>query len=98
MLVAIPVLEEALGIETLFPDNFGETAQNFLDHFLVGSSGRCAPIDGLSTGISEGLVQILLKVLLGEYFINGIAEFSPFNVVTGLRRLEVLTKLVELSI
>lgn len=98
MLVTVPVLEEGLGIETLFPDNFGETAENSVDVVLIRSSGLSSSVDSMSPGISKGSVEVLLEVLLGENLVDSVAEFAPFDVVAGFGCLEVLAEHVEFSL
>ena len=91
MLVAIPVLEEALGIEAVFPDNFRETVQNSLNLKLIVFSGSGATINCMCAGGTERDIQILFEVLNGENFINFVAEFLIFDVITGLICLEMST-------
>lgn len=98
MLVAVPVLEEGLGIETLFPDNFGETAEDSVDVVLVVAGGFSSAVDSMGPGISEGSIEVLLEVLLGENLVNSVAEFAPFYVIAGLGGLEVLAEHVEFSL
>ena len=98
MLVTVPVLKEGLGIETLFPDNFGETAENSVDVVLIRSSGLSSSVDSLSPCISEGSVEVLLEVLLGENLVDSVAEFTPFDVLAGFGGLEVLAEHVEFSL
>ena len=84
VLMAVPVLEEALGIEAIFPDNFRETFQDSLNFELIVFSGSWATIDCVSAGCAELLVQILLKVLNGENFVNFVDEVVMTDVITGL--------------
>jgi len=98
VLVAVPILEEGLGIETLFPDNFGETAENSVNVSLVSTGGFSSAVDSMGPGISEGSIEVLLEVLLGENLVDSVAEFTPFYVIAGLGGLEVLAEHVEFSL
>lgn len=98
VLVAVPVLEEGLCIETLFPDNFGETAENSVDVVLVDASSWRPTVDSMGPGVSERSIEILLEVLLGENLVHSVAEFAPLDVVAGLGGLEVLAEHVEFSL
>jgi len=88
MLVAIPVLEEGLGIESVLADHAGETVKDGLDlRFLIlGGSG--ASVHSMSTGVVEWLVDVLLESLLGEYLIDTVTEVSPADVLASFRSLE----------
>jgi len=98
VLVAVPVLEERLGIETLFPDNFGETAKNSVNVILVDAGSGCPTVDSMGSGVSERSIEVLLEVLLGENLVHGVAEFAPLDVVAGLGGPEVLAEHVEFSL
>jgi len=98
MLVAIPVLEEGLGIESVLADHAGETVKDGLDlRFLIlGGSG--ASVHGVSTGVVEWLVDVLLESLLGEYLIDTVTEVSPADVLASFRSLESVAEKGELSV
>jgi len=84
VLVAIPILEERLGVESVLADDFSETVENGLDLSLLFIVGRSASIQSVSAGVIELLVDVLLEALFGEHFINSIAEVSPADVLTSL--------------
>lgn len=46
VLVTVPVLEEALGVEPLFTDDFGETVKNALHTRLIELRGRGTAVNG----------------------------------------------------
>ena len=52
----------------------------------------------MGPGVSEGSVEVLLKVLLGENLVDSVAEFTPFYVIASLGGFVVLAKHVELSL
>lgn len=84
MLVAIPVLEEGLGIESLLTDNFCETVENALDSTELISSSTGASVEGHGTGVIEVGINVLFETLLSEDLINTVAEVSPADVLTSL--------------
>jgi len=98
MLVAIPVLEEGLGVESVLADHFGETAEDGLDLGRLVLGGGGASVESLGTGVVEWLVDVLLESLLGEDLINTVAEVSPADVLAGLGSLEGAADHVEFSI
>jgi len=98
MLVAIPILEEGLGVESVLADHLGETAEDGLDLRRLVLGGGGASVESLGTGVVEWLVDVFLESLLGEDLINTVAEVSPADVITGLGGLEAFADHVEFSI
>lgn len=88
VLVAVPVLEERLGVESVLADDFSETVEDGLDCSLLFLVGRSASVQSLGAGVIEWLVNVLLEALLGEHFIHSIAEVSPADVLASLGGLE----------
>jgi len=84
MLVAIPVLEEGLGIESLLTDDFCETVENALDSTELISSDTGASVESHGTGVIEVGVNALFESLLSEDLVNTVAEVSPADVLTSL--------------
>ena len=97
MTVAIPILEEALRIESIALEPVSESSENILCNFSLGSGSLLSSIDSLCPNIIKLSVNSLFEVLLGEYFINGIAEFFPANMATFLWGAETLNNLLKLS-
>jgi len=95
--VAIPILEKALGIESIALEPVSESSENILRNFSLGSGSLLSSIDSLSPNIIKLSVNSLFEVLLGEYFINGIAEFFPANMATFLRCFETSDDLLKLG-
>lgn len=88
VLVAIPVLEEGLGIESVLADDFGETVKNGLDLRSFISGGGGASVESLGSGVVEWLVNVLFESLLGEDLIDGVTEVSPVDVLASFGGLE----------
>jgi len=85
----VEVLEEALGIKSVLADHFLEALHDLAD-LLSGviTSSDSSVFRGSVDGIQVD-IQFLLEALLGEYFINLVAEISPADMVTCFRGLEV---------
>lgn len=98
MLVAIPVLEEGLGVESVLADDFSETVENGLDFVLLVLVGGGAPVKSMGAGVAEFSVDVLLESLLSEDFIDSVAEVSPADVVSGFRGLEGFADKFEFSV
>jgi len=98
MLMAIPVLEERLGIESISTDDLSETVKNLLNLSLLVLVSGDASINSLSSSIIDGFIEVLLESLLGEDLINSVAEVSPANMLTSLGGLETLTDKFKFSV
>jgi len=98
MLVAIPVLEEGLGIESVLTDDFSETVEDGLDFVLLVLVGGGASVKSLGAGVVEVGVNVLLESLLSEDLIDGVAEVSPADVVTSFRGLEGIADKFEFGV
>ena len=85
MSVAVKVLEKALCIKSILPNELGEFVNNTFHIFLLSLGGWCSAIDNISTGSTYLNVKVLLKTLLCESFIDGITEFSPLDVAALFR-------------
>jgi hypothetical protein len=91
-------LEEGLGIESVLTDDFSETVENGLDFDLLVLVGGGASVKSLGAGVVEVGVNVLLKSLLSEDLIDGVAEVSPADVVTSFRGLEGITDKFEFGV
>jgi hypothetical protein len=98
MLMAIPVLEERLGIESVSTDDLSETVKNLLNLSLLVLVSGNASIKSLGSSIIDGFVEVLLKSLLGEDFINVVTEVSPANMFTSLGGLETVADKFKFSV
>lgn len=98
MLVAIPVLEERLGVESILTNDFSETVEDSLDISLLVLGSRSTSIHSVGASVVELLVNVLLEALLGEHFIHSIAEVSPADMLTSLGGLEALTENFKFSV
>ncbi len=78
--MAVEVLEETLGVKSVFSYNLLETAYDVLDSciFIIGclTSG----VYSLSSYIVQCNVYILLETLLSEYLIDFVNKFLPPNM------------------
>jgi len=97
VLMTIKVLEEALSIESLAHNDFLKSGNNMFDTLFVTLACSLAAINTNGSSIIECDINILLQTLLSENFIDNIAEFSPLDVITGLRGTESLEKQIELG-
>lgn len=98
MLVAVPVLEEGLGVESVLADDFSETVEDGLDFVLLVLVGRGASVKSLGAGVVEVGVDVLLESFLSEDLIDSVAEISPADVVTSFRGLEGIADQFEFSV
>jgi len=92
MLVAIPVLEEALGVKALLSDDVGETVEDALDAGLLSTGGSGTAVVALSPGVINGHVEVLLEAFLDEDLVDLVTEVSPADVVTSLGSFESVAK------
>ena len=86
----VSILEEGLGIESVLSDDLTELIDDTLDDIVVLSLSVSSTVHGLSADVTDDNIEVLLKSLSGEDFINTIREFSPLDVVTFLGSLEGL--------
>ena len=84
----IPILEEALRIKSVLPNNFSEVLNNLLAKFPLCGIGLASSINSVDANLAYGDVKVLLEALSGENFINSVGEILPFDVLSLLRRLE----------
>ena len=94
--VAVPVLEEALRVESVSREPVPEGCQHALDNVSLILGGVVAAVEGLSADVIEASVKMLLEVLLGEYFINAVTEIFPADMTAFFGRAEVLKQGLEL--
>lgn len=92
VLVAIPVLKEALWVKSVPCEPFSECTEDHLDDLSLVSVSLKAAIESLSAHIIKTSVNGLFKVLLCEDFINSVTEVSPANVAAFLWCTEVIEK------
>jgi hypothetical protein len=78
--VTIPVLEEALRVESVSSKPVSEGCKDTLDNLSLVISCIATSIEGLSTDIIKASVNLLLEVLLCEYLINAVTKVLPANV------------------
>jgi len=98
VLVAIPVLEEGLSIESVLADDFGETVKDGLDLRSFISGGGGASVESLGSGGVEWCVNVLFESLLGEDLIDRVAEVSPVDVITSFGGLERVADHLEFGV
>jgi len=67
--VAIPVLEEALRVESVALEPVSEGGKDSLGDLSLVFGRLASAVEGLSSHIIKLDINGLLKVLLGEYFI-----------------------------
>ena len=84
----ISVLEEALGIKSVFSDNLPKVVNNLLAQRSLVIVSLWSSIDSFSADLAHRLVSIPLQTLLSEDFVHSVREFSPLNVSALLRSLE----------
>jgi len=94
--MSILVLEEALGVKTLTSKKFSELVLEVGNNLVIILGGLGDTVEGLSSGIIERHVNVLLEMLLGEDLIDRVREVSPSDLL-GLLSLEVVSKALELA-
>jgi len=82
--MAIKVLEEALGIESLSLYYLFEAVDDMFDNLLVNFSCLLTTIHTVSSSIIQYSFNILFKSFLSENFVNAVTEFSPLDVFSLL--------------
>ena len=68
----VSVLEEAFGIKSVLPDDFTEVSDDLFADSSMLSGGLSSAIGGGSASFANNSVEVLLKTLLGEDFVNSI--------------------------
>ncbi len=89
--VVVEVLEEALGIESVFADNFLEISNDFLDlgPFVVG--WLLASVVSGGAGVVEHDVHRLFEFLLCEDLVDVVRKHFPLDVFALLWRFEMFS-------
>lgn len=98
VLVLVPVLEEALGIESVLNEQVSESLHDISGLSNLLRSGSLVSIESLSAHVVKWNIYALLKALLREDLINLIAEVSPPHVFALFWRLEMITKQLKFSV
>lgn len=86
----VKVLEKALCIKSVLPNDFFKSFDDVFHLLAILFSWILFAVNGLSADIIKVNVIIFLKILLGEYFINSIHKVFPANVFAFLWSLEFL--------
>lgn len=86
----VKVLEKALSIKSVLPNNFFKSFDDVFHLLAILFSWILFAVNGLSADIIKVNVIIFLKILLREYFINSIHKVFPANVFAFLWSLEFL--------
>ena len=95
MSMTIEILEEALCVESVLSNKLSEIIHNALYIFSLSWSGFRSSIDNVCSSSTNFSIDCFFKTLLGETFINVVAEFSPLNVSSLFWCLVCFTKLCE---
>lgn len=95
MVVSILVLEEALSIKSFSVNQRFELFLNMGNVLFISIIWLFLAIERLGSSIIERDINRSLKVLLGEYLINEVTEFSPADMSSGLWCLESISKASE---
>jgi len=92
MLVAIMILEEALGIEAVAADNLLEALDHVVDtgNLLLGRMLHAVVCH--SHRVTKRNVYRFLEVLLSKHRVDIVAESTPANVFTLLRCFVISTE------
>ena len=98
MSVLVEVLEEALCIESVLSHKLHELSNHSLDILSLLSGGLESLILSLSSSNSDINIKLLLETLLGEDFINIVAEVSPPDMLSSLLSLVSLTEFLKLLV
>lgn len=86
VLVAVKVLEETLGVQSVSSDDLLECLNAPLNGFAVFSGWVFAGVDRLGPHILNVDVVILLQALLSKDLINSINKVAPADMLSLLRR------------
>ena len=84
----IPILEEALRIKSVLPNNFSEVLNDLLAQFSLCRICLASSINGVGANLADGDVKVLLEALSGENFVDSVGELLPFDVFSLFGRLE----------
>lgn len=95
VVVAVPILEETLGVESFLSDDVGETLKNSLDDFLLFCSRGRSTVVSVERCCSNLCFEVFLESFSGEYFVDAVAECFPGNVLSSLRCFEMSFKLFK---
>jgi len=98
MSVAVKVLEEALGVESVLPNELGEVLGDTPDVVKLGLGGSRSSIDEVSSCVADFDIKVFLETLLCESLVDGIAEFSPLDVLASLWCFVDLAERLELRV
>lgn len=98
MSVTVEVLEEALGVESVLPNELGEVLGDTPDVVKLGLGGSRSSIDEVGSCVANFNINGLLETLLCESLVDSVAEFSPFDVLASLWCLVDLAELLELRV
>ena len=80
--MAVKVLEERLGVQTVLTDDLGETLANVAHDSFFFSSCLTAAVVGAGAGVIKTSVDVLFELFLGEYFLDMVTEVLPSDVFT----------------
>lgn len=98
VVVTIPVLEETLGIEPFFSNNFSETIKDSLHSCLFFTRWSNSSVGCVESCSSNSRVKVLLESLGSEDFIDAVAEILPADVVSSFWGLELSFELLKFRV
>lgn len=93
--MAVKVLEERLGVQTVLTDHLGETLANVAHNSFFFSGCLTAAVVCAGAGVINASVDVLFELFLGEYFLNMVTEVLPSDVFTFFRCFEMLGQQFE---
>jgi hypothetical protein len=91
MSVVVKVLEETLGIESVFADDFLELLDDLLDDGTLSLGWLSAAVVDQSASVIEFDVHGLFELLFGENIVDGVRKRFPEHVLSLLWRFEKLS-------
>ena len=95
MLVAIEVLEEALGVESVLPDELCEVVEHPLHVGPLRLRSFGSAIDDVGASVTNFGIQLLFKAFLGENLIDSVDKLSPLNMSAFFGSFESIAKLLK---
>ena len=95
MLVAIEVLEEALGVKSVLPDELCEVVEHPLHVGPLRLRSFGSAIDDVGASVTNFGIQLLFKAFLGENLIDSVDKLSPLNMSAFFGSFESLAKLLK---
>jgi hypothetical protein len=95
VVVAIPILEETLGIESFLSDDVGETLKNSRNNFLFFCSRGRSSVVSVERCLSNLCFEVFLESLSSENFVDAVAECFPGNMLSSLRSFEISFELFK---